>query len=134
MNIIVNAAEAIHGSGTLTITTSVKPDHRSILVEFTDTGEGIPEENLTRIFDPFFTTKDIGKGTGLGLATSYGIIEGHGGRISVKSKVGEGTTFTIELPIHSGKQTFLENQPIQDQGVNDEFDHANPSEGEPLSL
>ncbi|MEI9478637.1 MAG: PAS domain S-box protein [Deltaproteobacteria bacterium] len=134
MNIIVNAAEAMHGSGTLTIATSVALDHRSILVEFTDTGEGIPEENLTRIFDPFFTTKDVGKGTGLGLATSYGIIDGHGGKIGVKSKVGEGTTFTIELPIHSGKQTFLENQPINGQGVKDEFKRADESDGETLSL
>jgi len=110
MNIIVNAAEAMHGSGTLTITTSVSPDRNTVLIEFTDTGEGIPEENLTRIFEPFFTTKDVGKGTGLGLATSYGIIEEHGGRISVKSKVGEGTTFTIELPFYQKTQTLLEEQ------------------------
>jgi len=134
MNIIVNAAEAIHGGGTLTIATSVASDQKSILVEFTDTGEGIPEENLTRIFDPFFTTKDVGKGTGLGLATSYGIIEGHGGKIGVKSKVGEGSTFTIELPIHPGKTTFLKNQPVKDQGEKDEFKRADESEGEPLSL
>ena len=100
MNIIVNAAEAMHGSGTLTITTSYASHRNMVWVEFTDSGEGIPEENLTRIFDPFFTTKDIGKGTGLGLSTSYGIVESHGGRIGVKSKVGEGTTFTIELPVH----------------------------------
>jgi PAS domain S-box-containing protein len=117
MNIIINAAEAMHGSGTLTITTSPGPDRKTVFVEFTDTGEGIPEENFTRIFDPFFTTKEVGKGTGLGLATSYGIIEDHGGKIGVKSKVGEGTTFTIELPIHRGTQAFLE-APIQDQGVN----------------
>ncbi len=110
MNIIVNAAEAMHGSGTLTITTSVAPDRNSVLIEFTDTGEGIPEENLNRIFEPFFTTKDVGKGTGLGLATSYGIIEEHGGRISVKSKVGEGTTFTIELPFYQQAQTIFEDQ------------------------
>jgi len=112
MNIIVNAAEAMHGSGTLTITTSPAPDRKTVFVEFTDTGEGIPEENLTRIFDPFFTTKEVGKGPGLGLATSYGIIEDHGGKISVRSKVGEATTFTIELPIHPGTQPFLEEQPI----------------------
>jgi two-component system NtrC family sensor kinase len=117
MNIIVNAAEAMHDSGTLTITTSPAPDRKTVFVEFTDTGEGIPEENLTRIFDPFFTTKEVGKGTGLGLATSYGIIEDHGGKISVKSKVGEGTTFTIELPIHQGTQAILESPPIQGQGV-----------------
>jgi two-component system NtrC family sensor kinase len=114
MNIIVNAAEAIHGSGTLTITTSAAPDRKSVLVEFTDTGEGIPEENLTRIFDPFFTTKDVGKGTGLGLATSYGIVEEHGGKIRVKSKVGEGTTFTIELPTFPETQPILEGQTIHE--------------------
>jgi len=116
MNIIVNAAEAIHGSGTLTITTSPAPNRKSVLVEFTDTGEGIPEENLTRIFDPFFTTKDVGKGTGLGLATSYGIVEEHGGKIRVKSKVGEGTTFTIELPTFPETQPILEEQPIHETG------------------
>jgi two-component system NtrC family sensor kinase len=134
MNIIVNAAEAMNGSGTLTIATSVVPSRKSISVEFTDTGEGIPEENLTRIFDPFFTTKDVGKGTGLGLATSYGIIESHGGKIAVKSKVGQGSTFTIELPVHPAKQTFLENRSVTNQGVKDEFKHADGSEGKPLSL
>jgi two-component system NtrC family sensor kinase len=104
MNIIVNAAEAMRGGGTLTIATSYASHRNMVFVEFTDTGEGIPEENLTRIFDPFFTTKDIGKGTGLGLSTSYGIVESHGGRISVKSKVGKGSTFTIELPVHSGQK------------------------------
>jgi PAS domain S-box-containing protein len=108
MNIIVNAAEAIHGSGTLTITTSHDTHRKMVFVKFTDTGEGIAEENLTRIFDPFFTTKDVGKGTGLGLATSYGIIEGHGGKIGVKSRVGEGTTFTIELPAYPETQPILE--------------------------
>jgi signal transduction histidine kinase len=116
MNIIVNAAEAMHGSGTLTINTSPAPDQEMVFVEFTDTGEGIPEENLTRIFDPFFTTKEVGKGTGLGLATSYGIVEDHGGKINVNSKVGVGTTFTIELPIHQGTQAILE-APLQDQEV-----------------
>ena len=124
MNIIVNAAEAIHGNGVLTITTSPTPDRKAVLVEFTDTGEGIPEENLTRIFDPFFTTKDVGKGTGLGLATSYGIVEDHGGKIGVKSKVGEGTTFTIELPVHQGTQAILENPSIQRQEVKDGTQHT----------
>jgi len=107
-NIIINAAEAMHGTGELTITTLYSPDRTSVFVEFTDTGEGIPEENLSRIFEPFFTTKDVGKGTGLGLATSYGIIESHGGKIGVKSKVGEGTTFTIELPVGAENETALE--------------------------
>jgi PAS domain S-box-containing protein len=113
MNIIVNAAEAMHGSGTLTITTAPAPDRKTIFVEFADTGEGIPDENFNRIFDPFFTTKEVGKGTGLGLATSYGIIEDHGGNISVKSKVGQGATFKIELPVHQGAQTILESPSFQ---------------------
>ena len=98
MNIVVNAAEAMHGGGTLTITTGLSGDKKDIWIDFADTGEGIPQENLSRIFDPFFTTKEVGKGTGLGLSTSYGIIDGHGGRIDVKSQVGQGTTFRIELP------------------------------------
>jgi len=130
MNIIVNAAEAMHGNGTLTITTFRVPDQKTVFVEFTDTGEGIPAENFTRIFDPFFTTKEVGKGTGLGLATSYGIIEDHGGKISVKSRLGEGTTFAIELPIHQGTQAILESPPTQDQGVNDGAKHTGNPKGE----
>jgi two-component system NtrC family sensor kinase len=111
INIIVNAAEAMHGNGTLTITSYPSQDRKSVFLEFTDTGEGIAEENLTRIFDPFFTTKAVGKGTGLGLSTSYGIVESHGGKIRVRSKVGEGTTFTIELPTYPETQPILEGQP-----------------------
>ncbi len=113
MNIIVNAAEAMHGNGTLTITTSPSPDRKTVWIEFADTGEGITEENLSRIFDPFFTTKDVGKGTGLGLATSYGIVQDHGGTINVRSKVGLGTSFIIELPIQPQTQPILEGQSLQ---------------------
>jgi signal transduction histidine kinase len=67
-------------------------------VELSDTGVGIPQENITRIFEPFFTTKEIGKGTGLGLAVCYGILTEHGGSLDVQSTVGVGTTFTISLP------------------------------------
>ena len=67
-----------------------------ICLEVNDTGFGIPAEDLGRVFDPFFTTKDAG--TGLGLSISHGIFEGHGGRLSVESRVGEGTTFFITLP------------------------------------
>ena len=70
-----------------------------VTLQVTDNGEGIPPENLVKIFDPFFTTKPEGKGVGLGLAVVYGIIESHGGDIDVKSKVGEGTTFTVTLPV-----------------------------------
>jgi two-component system NtrC family sensor kinase len=64
-----------------------------------DTGCGIPQANLQRIFDPFFTSKEVGKGTGLGLSVSYGIVKAHGGKISVESVVGVGTTFRVELPV-----------------------------------
>jgi signal transduction histidine kinase len=77
-------------------------------MEFRDNGEGIPPENLAKIFDPFFTTKPEGKGTGLGLAVVYGIVEAHGGEIDVKSEVGEGTTFTITLPAAGNGQGSVE--------------------------
>ncbi len=99
MNMVVNAADAMSGNGRLTIRTRLSEDESTVTVEFTDTGVGIPEENLSKIFDPFFTTKEVGKGTGLGLAVCYGIAEKHGGRIEVDSKVGEGTTFRIILPV-----------------------------------
>ena len=66
---------------------------------FIDQGCGIPAENLNKVFEPFFTTKDVGQGTGLGLSVSYGIVKDHGGEISVNSKPGEGTIFTIILPL-----------------------------------
>jgi len=99
MNMIINAAEAMDGSGRLAVTTRFDPGEHVVEVEFTDTGHGIDEENLERIFDPFFTTKEIGHGTGLGLAISYGIIREHKGSVSVESEVGHGTTFTIRLPV-----------------------------------
>ena len=101
MNIVLNAAEAMDGQGTLTVGTRLGPESDTVLIEFADTGSGIKEEYLTRIFDPFFTTKEVGKGTGLGLSMSYGIIEKHRGRIGVKGKEGEGATFTIELPLRA---------------------------------
>jgi two-component system NtrC family sensor kinase len=100
LNMLLNAADAMDGRGTLTINTrSVKENgNRFAEIEFTDTGCGIAEENLIKIFEPFFTTKPVGKGTGLGLAVSHGIIEDHGGKIIVKSVQGEGTSFFIRLP------------------------------------
>ncbi len=102
MNLLVNAAQAIEEKGNITISTDVL-NKDSIRIQINDTGSGIPAENLTRIFDPFFTTKPIGKGTGLGLSISYGIIDKHRGHIDVSSVVGQGTRFTITLPI-DGKQ------------------------------
>ena len=99
MNIILNAAQAMEGSGTLTLKTFLLPDGEKIVIEISDNGPGIPEEHLPHIFDPFFTTKEEGKGTGLGLSLVYNIVENHGGRITTQSTVGKGTTFTIELPL-----------------------------------
>ncbi|OGL42915.1 MAG: hypothetical protein A2W05_03455, partial [Candidatus Schekmanbacteria bacterium RBG_16_38_10] len=99
MNIILNAAEAIQGKGSLTIGTQLLEDRRFIELEFTDTGCGIPQENMKKLFEPFFTTKEEANGIGLGLAISYGIIKNHGGNIEVKSQVGKGTTFIIKLPV-----------------------------------
>lgn len=97
LNLLVNAAQAIRGEGTITIETSLAGSH--VLIKISDTGGGISAENLLRVFDPFFTTKEVGKGTGLGLSISHGIIQKHGGTIEVKSKVGEGSVFTIKLPV-----------------------------------
>lgn len=97
LNLLVNAAQAIKERGTITVRTGRQDEH--IWVEVADSGCGIPPENLDRVFEPFFTTKDVGKGTGLGLHLAHTIIHAHGGQISVKSTVGEGTTFRIELPI-----------------------------------
>lgn len=97
MNLIVNAAHAIEGHGIIRIRTF--SEDYNIVVCISDTGKGIPPENLPHIFEPFFTTKEVGKGTGLGLAISYDIIKKHGGSIDVESEVGLGTTFTIRLPI-----------------------------------
>jgi two-component system NtrC family sensor kinase len=102
INMIINAAEAMDGVGRLSLVTSPGPVDETIEVVISDTGQGISKENLRRVFDPFFTTKVVGRGTGLGLAISYGIIKEHGGTISVKSKVGLGTTFIIQLPVRAG--------------------------------
>ena len=97
MNLIINAHHAMPEGGQLTVRTGTVPQHR-VFVEIEDTGVGIAADNLGRIFDPFFTTKDEGKGTGLGLAVSRNIIEGHGGMIGVESTIGEGTIFRVVLP------------------------------------
>ena len=101
MNLIINAAEAMHHGGQLRITTRVNAAEQSVEVEVSDTGHGISEEHMERIFDPFFTTKEATHGTGLGLAISFGIIKEHQGTISVESEVGKGTTFTVRLPMNA---------------------------------
>jgi two-component system NtrC family sensor kinase len=91
-----NAIDAMPDGGQLTFRVFSKGNR--LVVEVEDTGAGISQENMPKIFEPFFTTKDVGKGTGLGLSVCYGIISEHGGRISVRSNVGKGTTFSIFLP------------------------------------
>jgi two-component system NtrC family sensor kinase len=97
INILLNAIEAMSQGGNLTVSSSLEDG--MVALAFADTGVGIPEDILPKILDPFFTTKEQGKGTGLGLSVSFGIIERHRGKLQVKSKVGEGTAFTVKLPV-----------------------------------
>ena len=95
LNLVVNARDAMAGSGTVTISTRNEGDR--VVLEVSDTGTGMNEATVARIFDPFFTTKKVGDGTGLGLSTAYGIIAQSGGTIDVRSAPGEGATFTVRL-------------------------------------
>jgi signal transduction histidine kinase len=95
-NLILNAKDAMPSGGWLTLATSADDD--TVVVEIKDTGVGIRREDIKRIYDPFFTTKGMGRGTGLGLSVSYGIVQEHGGAIFVESAPGQGTTFQVALP------------------------------------
>jgi signal transduction histidine kinase len=119
MNLISNAAQAMEPKegGVLRIETSLSTKEPGVMVKIKDSGIGIPEEDIPRLFEPFFTTRKR-KGVGLGLSVVYGIIQDHGGSIYVKSKVGEGATFSVKLPIHppspqvhpeGGRREFHEN-------------------------
>ena len=107
LNMLVNAQHSIEGGGDILVTTRSVPRREGAgtgedpvaEIAIQDTGCGISEKNLQRIFDPFFTTKEVGKGTGLGLSVSHGIVKAHGGSIEVESKLGEGSTFRIYLPL-----------------------------------
>jgi len=101
LNIVINAIHAMPQGGILTIETY--EGNKNLIAKISDTGIGIPKENLKRIFDPFFTTKDVGVGTGLGLSLSYGIIKKLGGEIEVKSEVGKGSTFKVVMPPKPGE-------------------------------
>ncbi len=97
LNMFLNARDAMPRGGWLSVTTRL--DGAQVIVEVADTGSGIPSEHLARIYDPFFTTKSIGHGTGLGLSITYGIVREHDGTMNVESHVGQGTRFTLALPL-----------------------------------
>lgn len=100
INLLMNGGESMQGEGKLTVSTTVAQGGDLVLIRLQDTGPGIPESFLRRLFDPFFTTKEVGKGVGLGLSISYGIIQKHMGRVYVERTGADGTTFAIELPVH----------------------------------
>ena len=107
VNLLSNAAHAMPSGGTVFIRTKPADKNDNIIIEVEDTGKGIPDEFISYIFDPFFSTKGA-EGTGLGLSISYGIVKRHYGKMDVRSKVGVGTTFVIELPIYRGRE--IENE------------------------
>ncbi len=99
VNILINALDAMEGNGNIRVATLA--DEESIYISISDSGHGMDQSTAEKIFDPFFTTKAVGKGTGLGLSVSYGIIKKFGGDIRVESRLNEGSTFTVTLPIKS---------------------------------
>ncbi len=101
LNLFLNARDAMPRGGWLTVVT--RADGADAVVEIADTGSGIPAEQLSRIYDPFFTTKEIGKGTGLGLSITYGILQEHEGTITCDSSIGQGTRFTLSLPVAASR-------------------------------
>ena len=111
MNLLVNAAQAIQTKGEIRIKTYQTEE--SVVVEISDTGVGIPEESLQHIFEPFFTTKEVGKGTGLGLSVVYGIIQKHKGKIEVESRVNQGSTFRVILPVRGSTEHENNTKKIQ---------------------
>jgi signal transduction histidine kinase len=108
LNLFLNARDAMPKGGWLSVSSSVSGG--VVTVEVADTGSGIPSEHISRIYDPFFTTKTDGRGTGLGLSVTYGIVQEHGGALTCDSAVGQGTRFTLTLPaVRSGAEEALAN-------------------------
>jgi signal transduction histidine kinase len=106
LNLLMNACDAMQNRGSIEIKT--RRSENGVRLEIRDDGPGVPPQLLNRLFDPFFTTKEVGKGTGLGLSLSHGIIERHRGKFSVKSNLGEGATFVIELPLDASPEGEVE--------------------------
>jgi two-component system, NtrC family, sensor kinase len=102
MNLLANAAQAVANGGEVRVKTRLDGD--AVRVTVSDTGPGIAHEHLSKVFDPFFTTKPVGEGTGLGLSITYGIVERHGGTITVESRAGVGTAFTVVLPVNARRE------------------------------
>ena len=100
INLVMNALDAMDGKGTLTFRTYRDKQQQRVFLEVSDTGCGIPEENLSKVFDPFFTTKEVGKGTGMGLSTAYGNVIENRGNICIKSSGPQGTSFLMEFPLY----------------------------------
>ena len=117
MNIMINAQQAMDGKPGIITVTSSSPNAGVVELRIQDNGPGMPEEVSSKIFEPFFTTKAAGKGTGLGLAVTYGIIKDHGGNIRVESELGKGTTFILTFPVTSGDlDTKQEDTPAEPTG------------------
>jgi signal transduction histidine kinase len=119
INLIINGIQAMPHGGKLYIRGFESPDAEEVCIQVQDTGSGISPEDLPKIFDPFFSTKEVGHGTGLGLSVSHGIVKKHGGRISVESDLGKGTTFTL----------FLKARPESAPGI----ESGNPGPGAAVS-
>ncbi len=113
INLVMNAIDAMERVGTLTLCTYRSPDGAWACLEVSDTGCGIPKENLPKIFDPFFSTKEPGKGTGLGLSTVYGIVQSNGGSVRVKETGEKGTTFIVKLPVHEDSPQTEDSSPTR---------------------
>jgi signal transduction histidine kinase/ActR/RegA family two-component response regulator len=134
MNLLVNAHHAIKSAGRHgRIEVQSGELNGQIVVRVSDNGCGIPQDSLSKVFDPFFTTKEVGQGTGLGLSICYGIIQEHRGRIYATSRVGEGSTITVELPILQPRQEEMEAEQAADDSLLSRTDSAGQAAPEPAA-